>query len=100
MAQESSERHLVIDEQRCQACRRCEVLRACRGMAVLRFERDEPPVIDVSRCKTCLVCVDHCPYAAVVWRYSIMQDASVRVFGKESEEVELPRYSDTQLILS
>lgn len=68
MAKNPGERHLVIDEERCQACARCQVLRACRGMAVLRFDLGEPPIIDASRCKNCLVCVDQCPFSAVVWR--------------------------------
>ena len=40
-----------------------------RGMAVLRFDRDEPPVIDVSRCMNCQVCMGMCPFGAVIWRW-------------------------------
>ena len=55
-----------IDEELCQACRRCPVISACRGRAVLRFERDEPPVIDAARCDGCYACIPACPYEAVV----------------------------------
>ncbi|MCB9130974.1 MAG: 4Fe-4S binding protein [Anaerolineales bacterium] len=44
-------------------------MRSCRGMAVLRFDRDEPPVIDVSRCMNCQVCMGMCPFGAVIWRW-------------------------------
>ena len=56
----------VIDDDRCVACSRCPVIPACRGRAVLRFERDEPPYIDAARCDGCYVCIPACPHDAVV----------------------------------
>ncbi|HRX02941.1 MAG: 4Fe-4S binding protein [Anaerolineae bacterium] len=69
MTQTANDRHLAIDDQLCQMCARCLVMRSCRGMAVLRFDRDEPPVIDVSRCMNCQVCMGMCPFGAVIWRW-------------------------------
>lgn len=60
-------KQLAIDPLRCRVCARCLVSRACRGMAVLRFGQEEAPVIDPARCKHCLVCIDQCPFQAVVW---------------------------------
>jgi formate hydrogenlyase subunit 6/NADH:ubiquinone oxidoreductase subunit I len=41
-------------------------MRACRWQAVIRIDRDEPPVIDVGRCTLCWACVDVCEFGAVV----------------------------------
>jgi formate hydrogenlyase subunit 6/NADH:ubiquinone oxidoreductase subunit I len=41
-------------------------MRACRWQAVIRFDRDEPPVIDVGRCTLCWACVEVCESGAVV----------------------------------
>jgi Fe-S-cluster-containing hydrogenase component 2 len=50
----------------CRLCARCLAQRACRWQAVIRFDRDEPPVIDVGRCTACWACVDVCEFGAVV----------------------------------
>ncbi|MDH7486832.1 MAG: 4Fe-4S binding protein [Anaerolineae bacterium] len=55
-----------IDEELCLACRRCPVIAACRGRAVVRLERDEPPFIDAASCDGCYACIPACPYGAVV----------------------------------
>ena len=39
MTQTANDRYLAIDDQLCQMCARCLVMRSCRGMAVLRFDR-------------------------------------------------------------
>ncbi|HSN78229.1 MAG TPA: 4Fe-4S binding protein [Anaerolineae bacterium] len=66
MAPPVSPRYPVIDPDACQLCPRCQVVRACRWQAVIRFDRDEPPVIDAGRCTLCWACVDVCEVGAVV----------------------------------
>ena len=58
---------LTVDADLCRLCARCLVQRGCRGMAIIRFDRDEPPVIDPARCAHCLICLDKCPFGAVIW---------------------------------
>lgn len=65
MSQLPSGRYPSIDPDACRLCARCEVARACRRMAVIRFDRDEPPVIDVARCTLCLACLEKCPFGAL-----------------------------------
>lgn len=67
MALNSVTKHLTIDTDLCHLCGRCAVMRNCRAMAVVWFDRDEPPVIDLARCQHCLACMDKCPFGAVVW---------------------------------
>lgn len=67
MAQVLKTQHLTIDSDLCHLCGRCLVASVCRGMAVIRFDREEPPVIDMARCRHCLICLDKCPFGAVVW---------------------------------
>jgi len=57
----------VIDESLCRLCRRCLVMKACRYMAIIRFARDEAPVIDVGRWTKCGACLHVCPFDAVHW---------------------------------
>lgn len=66
MAKTNTGKRPLIDEQRCCSCARCLVVRACRNMAVLRLDPDEPPVIDSGRCKLCLACIAPCPFGAVI----------------------------------
>ena len=58
--------NLTIDEGRCRVCARCLAKSACRGGAIRVIDRDEAPVIDMARCRGCLVCVPACPTGAVV----------------------------------
>ena len=55
-----------VEEDLCQVCRRCPPVSACRGRAILRIDRDEPPYIDVSRCDGCYTCIPACPFEAIV----------------------------------
>jgi TPP-dependent indolepyruvate ferredoxin oxidoreductase alpha subunit len=68
LAVTSSSKYLAIDDDACHLCARCLVMRACRGMAVVRFDRDEAPYIDPARCAHCLACLDKCPFGALVWK--------------------------------
>ncbi|RME74061.1 MAG: 4Fe-4S ferredoxin, partial [Chloroflexi bacterium] len=38
----------------------------CRVKAIVRFDRDEPPVVDIHRCYGCMVCIVECPFKAVI----------------------------------
>ncbi len=58
--------NLAVDPDLCQLCSRCRVLASCRWQAVLRIDREDPPVIDMARCQRCMVCVARCEFEAVV----------------------------------
>lgn len=55
----------VVDEL-CQVCPQCVARTVCRTKAIMRIDRDEPPIIDPSRCYGCQVCVAECPHGAIV----------------------------------
>ena len=55
-----------IDDDLCQACKKCLAGEACRGHAFRRFDRGEVPFIDMSRCWGCIECIPACPFDAVV----------------------------------
>jgi MinD superfamily P-loop ATPase len=57
---------LKVDDDLCQACRPCLANDVCKGKAFRRFERDENPFLDMSRCWGCLDCIPVCPFEAVV----------------------------------
>ena len=57
---------LVVDDDVCQACKRCLAGDVCRGNAFRRIDRDEAPFIDMSRCWGCMECVMACPNGAVI----------------------------------
>ena len=57
---------LKVDDDLCQICDICEAGAVCRGNAFRRFERDDSPFLDMSRCWGCLLCVPACPFDAVV----------------------------------
>jgi MinD superfamily P-loop ATPase len=56
---------LVIDDERCQACRLCHAKRVCKVKAIVRIDDDETPFIDIHRCHGCMLCVVECPFAAI-----------------------------------
>ncbi|MBN1311640.1 MAG: 4Fe-4S binding protein [Anaerolineae bacterium] len=60
--------NLWVDPAICHRCRRCLGAESCRGGAFRRFEVDEEPFIDMSRCWGCLVCISACPFDAIVKR--------------------------------
>jgi MinD superfamily P-loop ATPase len=55
-----------VDEERCQACRKCGARDACRVKAILFLDPGESPFIDGSLCYGCLACVPACPLEAIV----------------------------------
>ncbi len=56
---------IIIDEL-CVLCRRCPAMKTCKGTAIRRFGRDEPPYVDVSMCLQCWTCLEECPQGAIV----------------------------------
>jgi TPP-dependent indolepyruvate ferredoxin oxidoreductase alpha subunit len=57
---------LYIDDARCHVCGKCLAKTVCRGNAIRIIDRGEPPFLDMSRCWGCLICLDACPFGAVV----------------------------------
>ncbi len=57
---------LKIDETRCRVCGQCLARSVCRGSAIRVIDPGEAPFIDMSRCWGCLVCMQACPFEAVV----------------------------------
>ena len=57
---------LKVDDHLCHACRVCLAKNVCRGNAFIRFEHDEAPFLDMSRCWGCLDCMPVCPFDAVI----------------------------------
>lgn len=54
-----------VVEEHCHLCRRCLAQRACRIRALMRIDEEEAPVVDVHRCRGCLLCAVECPYDAI-----------------------------------
>jgi MinD superfamily P-loop ATPase len=57
---------LKVDFERCHTCRRCLASEACKMRAIVKIDLDEPPFLEVSRCRDCQVCVPACPFQAIV----------------------------------
>ncbi len=57
---------LKIDDDICQACRRCLGARVCPTGAIRKIDPDEPPFVDHTLCRGCMVCMDACPIGAIV----------------------------------
>jgi len=57
---------LKVDDNLCQACIRCLPKKICRGNAFVRFDREDTPFIDMSRCWGCMECIPECPFDAIV----------------------------------
>jgi len=50
----------------CRACKTCLAREVCPPKAIIRVGADEPPWVDGSRCRACWLCVEACPFEAVV----------------------------------
>jgi MinD superfamily P-loop ATPase len=55
-----------VDDDRCQACRKCPARKVCKTKAIVAIDPGEPPFIDGNLCYGCLVCIPACPYEAIV----------------------------------
>ena len=66
MSLSSSRAIPTIDYERCQVCSSCSAKKHCRFKAIARFDREEPPYIEVNLCGGCGECIEHCPNEAIV----------------------------------
>ena len=57
---------LKVDDDLCAICKKCIARSVCRGNAFRRFDREDSPFIDMSRCWGCMDCVPVCPHNAVI----------------------------------
>ncbi len=57
--------HPTINRQCCRACHACLSAAVCLPGAIQMTKAGEYPVIDVTRCSGCMLCVVVCPYDAV-----------------------------------
>lgn len=56
---------ISIDEESCQACRKCVARKVCKGKAIVQVDPEEVPWIDISRCFDCRLCIPACPFGAI-----------------------------------
>jgi MinD superfamily P-loop ATPase len=56
----------IVDYARCQICAQCVAAEHCRYRALARFDREEPPYIDLDLCGGCGECMPFCPSGAIV----------------------------------
>ena len=57
---------LHIDDSLCHACRPCLAADVCKVRAIVHLDPGEPPYLDVQRCNDCRLCLQACPFEAVV----------------------------------
>ncbi len=55
-----------IDAEICRTCRQCQARKTCKLKAIVQFESHELPYIDRELCRGCGVCLDQCPFKAIV----------------------------------
>jgi MinD superfamily P-loop ATPase len=55
-----------VDMDKCRACRKCQARKSCRLKALVQFESHELPYIDQALCRGCGICLDECPFKAIV----------------------------------
>jgi MinD superfamily P-loop ATPase len=60
-----SQANIKIDEQPCQACKKCFARRVCKGKAIVQMDPTEFPSIDLTRCFDCRLCIAVCPFGAI-----------------------------------
>jgi len=54
-----------VDDERCNACRKCLARSVCRTRAILQIDPGELPFIDGNLCYGCLACIPVCPQGAI-----------------------------------
>ena len=57
--------HIRIMAENCQTCGRCLAAESCKVRAILRFDPEEIPYLDVERCYDCRLCLKACPFGAI-----------------------------------
>lgn len=55
----------AVDYARCQICAKCVAAQHCRYRALARFDREEPPYIELDLCGGCGECMPFCPHGAI-----------------------------------
>ena len=55
-----------VDADKCKTCQRCPVRKTCKLEALVQYEAHELPCIDRELCRGCLVCLEECPFCAIV----------------------------------
>ncbi len=55
-----------VDADKCQLCQHCPLRAQCQARAIVQFEAYELPYIDRDLCRACGVCIEACPYDAIV----------------------------------
>ena len=56
---------ISIQDGMCGLCPKCLAAQACKIRAIVRYDRDEAPYLDVQRCYDCRLCLPACPYDAL-----------------------------------
>ncbi len=54
-----------IDWTICKVCDPCSARYSCKVRAIVKFDHDEPAIIDETRCNGCGVCVPACDFEAI-----------------------------------
>ena len=62
-----------IDNELCQACRKCVARSICRTKAIRSIDPGEPPFIDTHLCMACYECVPACPSEAIILPVAVVQ---------------------------
>ena len=55
-----------VEDDLCQACKKCVARSVCRSKAILQIDPGEPPFIDANLCYGCRACIPACPSGAIV----------------------------------
>ena len=55
-----------VDDGLCQICPECLAAQACKVRAIVRYDSDEAPYLDVQRCYDCRLCLPACPFGALI----------------------------------
>lgn len=56
---------VLIDAHACQTCARCHARQVCKTRAIVQLEQGDLPIVDATRCRSCLACIPACPFGAV-----------------------------------
>jgi Fe-S-cluster-containing hydrogenase component 2 len=54
-----------IDWNICKICDPCSAQYLCKVRAIVKFDSDEPAIVDVARCNGCGICVSACEFSAI-----------------------------------
>lgn len=66
MIQTTNKPAVRIDYERCHSCDKCLAREVCKVRAIVHFDESDPPFVDRYRCYGCMICVNECPFQAVV----------------------------------